>query len=169
MGFPGRAYVVDTGIMFFFRKEFQGGKLVVLKAALCPATRFQAGHLGPYKKNTRILLHLPDPRDSQEWLMLRAVCCSTGSQLQCLGKSPCAPFPARNDPFRAQLTSSQRSLLERVKKIPTNPSCRLLPPPRILNLLQACVRPLPWAGAGGEEQDSSAQPGRRIWEVTMPW
>lgn len=29
MGFLGRAYIVDTGIMgFFSRKEFQGGKLV---------------------------------------------------------------------------------------------------------------------------------------------
>lgn len=115
-GFQAGLMQSTQGSCSFSGKNFREENWWVLKAALCPATRFQAGHLGPYKKNTRILLHLPDPRDSQEWLMLRAVCCSTGSQLQCLGKSPCAPFPARNDPFRAQLTSSQRSLLERVKK-----------------------------------------------------
>lgn len=28
MGFPGRPYVVGIGILFFFRKEFKGGKLM---------------------------------------------------------------------------------------------------------------------------------------------
>lgn len=88
------------------------------------------------------------------------------SQLQSLRQSSHVPLTARDNPFKGTAHLTPKESAEIGQTIPTNPPRRLLPPPSMLNLLQPRVRRLAlvrgWRmRTGGEEQGSSAQPGRR--------